>query len=117
MSPNRRRYVVSTIFLATSRFESTKRVIAAFISRPTSFKPSVEGIAFVGSSNLSAPALTSSIEWNYKVISRHERAGFSEITAGFENIFNAYQAVRADEAWIRRYEARRVPAGLAEQQK
>ena len=46
------------------------------------FQTDVEGIAFVGSSNLSAPALTSSIEWNYKVISRHEQAGFSEITAG-----------------------------------
>ena len=64
------------------------------------FQTDHEGIAFVGSSNLSAPALTSSIEWNYKVISSHERAGFSEITAGFENIFNSYQAVSADEAWI-----------------
>jgi superfamily II DNA or RNA helicase len=54
--------------------------------------------------------VVSSIEWNYKVISRHERAGFSEITAGFESIFNSYQAVRADEAWICRYEARRLPA-------
>jgi HKD family nuclease/diadenosine tetraphosphate (Ap4A) HIT family hydrolase len=74
------------------------------------FQTDDEGIAFVGSSNLSAPALTSSIEWNYKVISRHERAGFSEITVGFENIFNCYQAVRADEAWICRYEARRLSA-------
>ena len=60
----------------------SRRGIAAFILRPTSFKPTTKGIAFVGSSNLSAPALTSSIEWNYKVISHHERAGFSEITAG-----------------------------------
>ena len=73
------------------------------------FQTDVEGIAFVGSSNLSAPALTSSIEWNYKVISRQERAGFSEITIGFENIFNSYQAVSANEAWIGRYEARRAP--------
>ena len=84
------------------------------------FRTDVEGIAFVGSSNLSAPALTSSIEWNYKVVSRHEQAGFSEITVGFENIFNSYQAVRANEAWIRRYEARRAPpdwrgAGMAEE--
>ena len=84
------------------------------------FQTDVEGIAFVGSSNLSAPALTSSIEWNYKVISRHERAGFSEITVGFENIFNSYQTVSANEAWIRRYEARRTPpdwrgAGMAEE--
>jgi superfamily II DNA or RNA helicase/diadenosine tetraphosphate (Ap4A) HIT family hydrolase len=84
------------------------------------FQTDAEGIAFVGSSNLSAPALTSSVEWNYKVISRHERAGFSEITNGFENIFNCYQAVRADEAWICRYEARRLPtdwrgAGMTEE--
>jgi HKD family nuclease/diadenosine tetraphosphate (Ap4A) HIT family hydrolase len=74
------------------------------------FQTDDEGIAFVGSSNLSAPALTSSIEWNYKVISRHELAGFSEIAVGFESIFNSYQAVRADESWICRYEARRLPA-------
>jgi superfamily II DNA or RNA helicase/diadenosine tetraphosphate (Ap4A) HIT family hydrolase len=84
------------------------------------FQTDVEGIAFVGSSNLSAPALTNSIEWNYKVISRDERAGFSEITAKFEDIFNAYSSVRADEAWIRCYEARRASpdwrrAGIAEE--
>lgn len=84
------------------------------------FQTEVEGIAFVGSSNLSAPALTSSIEWNYKVISSHERSGFSEIITGFETLFNSYQSVSADEAWIRRYEARRVPpdwraVGLAEE--
>jgi HKD family nuclease/diadenosine tetraphosphate (Ap4A) HIT family hydrolase len=74
------------------------------------FQTDVEGIAFVGSSNLSAPALTTSIEWNYKVISRHEQAGFLEITVGFESIFNSYQAFRADESWICRYEARRLTA-------
>ena len=84
------------------------------------FQTRIEGIAFVGSSNLSAPALTSSIEWNYKVVSRHERAGFSEITAGFENIFNSYSSVTANEAWISRYESRRVPpdwqaSGVAEE--
>ena len=72
------------------------------------FQTDCEGIAFVGSSNLSAPALTTSVEWNYKVISRDEGAGFAEITAKFEDIFNSYSAVRADEAWISRYEARRA---------
>jgi superfamily II DNA or RNA helicase/diadenosine tetraphosphate (Ap4A) HIT family hydrolase len=84
------------------------------------FHTDVEGIAFVGSSNLSAPALTSSIEWNYKVVSHDERTGFLEITAEFEKLFNAYAAVSANEAWIRRYEARRASpdwrgAGVAEE--
>ena len=91
--------------LTVRAFETQER---GFHLKTYIFQTDQEGIAFVGSSNLSAPALTSSIEWNYKVISSHERAGFSEITAGFEDIFNSYQAVSADEAWIRRYEARRT---------
>jgi HKD family nuclease len=64
------------------------------------FRAHGEGIAFVGSSNLSGPALTDSIEWNYKVVSHIERTGFSEINASFESVFNAEETVRADEAWI-----------------
>ena len=67
-----------------------------------------ESTAFVGSSNLSGPALTESIEWNYKLVNHNERTGFSEITAGFESLFNAEATVGADEAWISRYEVRRV---------
>ncbi len=91
--------------LVVRAFETRER---GFHLKTYIFQTDQEGIAFVGSSNLSAPALTSSIEWNYKVVSSHERAGFSEITAGFEDIFNSYQAVSADEAWIRLYEARRA---------
>ncbi|MDE5458443.1 DUF3427 domain-containing protein [Bradyrhizobium sp. CSA112] len=84
------------------------------------FQTDVEGIAFVGSSNISAPALTNSIEWNYKVVSRDEQAGFLEVTTAFENIFNSYSAVPATEAWIRSYESRRTSpdwraAGVAEE--
>jgi len=86
-------------------FEARER---GFHPKTYIFQTDVEGIAFVGSSNLSAPALTSSIEWNYKVVSRDEGAGFSEITAKFEEIFNSYSAVRVDEGWIRLYEARRA---------
>ena len=71
------------------------------------FRAPGNGIAFVGSSNLSGPALTETIEWNYKVVA-DERAGFSEIIASFEDIFAAQATVRADEAWICEYEARRV---------
>lgn len=98
-------------------FEARDR---GFHPKTYTFQTDCEGIAFVGSSNLSAPALTTSVEWNYKVISRDEGAGFAEITAKFEDIFNTYSAVRADEAWISHYEARRAPpdwraAGVAEE--
>ena len=47
-----------------------------------------EGVAFVGSSNLSATALTTSIEWNYKVVSSQDTRGFREVRDGFEALFN-----------------------------
>lgn len=66
-----------------------------------------EGIAFVGSSNLSAPALTTSIEWNYKVVSSTDKQGFSEIQKHFENLFNDAASTPATPEWIDRYECRR----------
>ena len=45
------------------------------------FNTGADGIAFVGSSNLSEPALTTSIEWNYKVISGHDARGISRRSA------------------------------------
>ena len=67
-----------------------------------------EGVAFVGSSNLSEPALTTSIEWNYKVVSSHDTHGFREIRDGFEALFNDRASVSASEDWIERYERRRI---------
>jgi HKD family nuclease len=79
-----------------------------------------EGIAFVGSSNLSESALTDAIEWNYRVVSNHDEGGFQEITTGFESLFTSYSTVKANESWIRLYEQRRhrpdwQQAGLAEE--
>ncbi|MBY5854321.1 DUF3427 domain-containing protein [Rhizobium leguminosarum] len=71
-----------------------------------------EGVAFVGSSNLSEAALTTSIEWNYKVISSHDRSAFPQITNGFEDLFNSYSAVSVTPEWIDRYESRRNPLGF-----
>ncbi|MGI0524111.1 HIT domain-containing protein [Rhizobium giardinii] len=73
-----------------------------------------EGVAFVGSSNLSEAALTTSIEWNYKVISSHEQSAFPRITSGFEDLFNSYSVVPATPEWIDRYENRRNPQGFKE---
>jgi superfamily II DNA or RNA helicase/HKD family nuclease/diadenosine tetraphosphate (Ap4A) HIT family hydrolase len=66
-----------------------------------------DGVAFVGSSNLSEAALTTSIEWNYKVVSSHDTLGFSEIRNGFEELFNDYASVPVTPDWIDRYERRR----------
>jgi len=72
------------------------------------FVKGADGVAFVGSSNLSEPALTTSIEWNYKVVSLHDTHGFREIREAFEVLFNSTASVYASEDWIERYERRRI---------
>jgi superfamily II DNA or RNA helicase/HKD family nuclease/diadenosine tetraphosphate (Ap4A) HIT family hydrolase len=66
-----------------------------------------KGVAFVGSSNLSEAALTTSIEWNYKVVSRHDTLGFSEIQNGFDELFHDIASVPVTPGWIDLYEQRR----------
>jgi superfamily II DNA or RNA helicase len=65
------------------------------------------GTAFVGSSNLSAAALTTAVEWNYRVLSSSEGAGFAETVAAFETLFAHPSTRELTAAWIERYRARR----------
>jgi superfamily II DNA or RNA helicase len=74
------------------------------------FLKNLEGVAFVGSSNLSKPALTSSIEWNYKVVSSADAHGFAEVRDGFESLFNDFASVVVTGHWIEQYEQRRNPS-------
>jgi superfamily II DNA or RNA helicase/diadenosine tetraphosphate (Ap4A) HIT family hydrolase len=67
------------------------------------------GVAFVGSSNLSEPALTKTLEWNYRVISGSDIQGFKEIRDGFDALFTDPAAKAVDADWIERYERRRTP--------
>src|SRR5262249_13413398 len=60
------------------------------------------------SSNLSEPALTTTLEWNYKVISGTDIQGFKEIRDGFEVLFKDPASAVVNEDWIARYEQRRV---------
>ena len=54
------------------------------------------------------PALTTSIEWNYKVISSHDVSGFCQIRQAFDNLFDAPTTTAVTPAWINAYESRRV---------
>jgi HKD family nuclease len=66
-----------------------------------------DGVAFVGSSNLSAPALGRGIEWNYRIVPARDRAGFGTVTAAFETLFRHPNTTALDAAWVARYRARR----------
>jgi HKD family nuclease len=79
----------------------------AFHLKSYAFLAGPEGVAFVGSSNLSESALTDSIEWNYKVISSHDQRGFLEIRQGFEALFLDHDTTPVTPAWIEAYEKRR----------
>jgi len=65
--------------------------------------------AFVGSSNLSASALTIGVEWNYRVISSRDAAGFIEIEEAFEALFHSPATVELTPEWVADYRSRRVP--------
>ena len=69
-----------------------------------------DGIAYVGSSNLSATALTQGVEWNLRVVTARDRIAFGEISTAFEKLL-AHERVRpVDPAWIESYRARRTTA-------
>jgi superfamily II DNA or RNA helicase/diadenosine tetraphosphate (Ap4A) HIT family hydrolase/HKD family nuclease len=65
-----------------------------------------DGVAFVGSSNLSALALGRGIEWNYRVVPARDRAGFGTLLTAFEALFRHPSTTPLDAAWVARYSAR-----------
>ena len=67
------------------------------------------GTAFVGSSNLSRSALKSGVEWNYRVVTSRDGAGFRDVCAAFEALFQDPKTRPLDAEWIARYRARRQP--------
>jgi len=81
--------------------------VQAFHLKSYAFAKGSEGIAFVGSSNLSETALTTSLEWNYKVVSARDVLGFRQIREGFDELFNHSSSISVGEEWIEQYERRR----------
>jgi superfamily II DNA or RNA helicase/HKD family nuclease len=67
----------------------------------------LHGTAFIGSSNISRQALQDGLEWNYRIDYPGD-SGFLEAQRRFESLFSHPKTVPLTDAWIERYEARRV---------
>lgn len=64
--------------------------------------------AFIGSSNLSAIALTSGIEWNYRLRESRDPAGWRELTKAFDALFVSPNTLPLTPEWIAQYRDRRA---------
>lgn len=59
------------------------------------------GRAWVGSSNISAPALVSGVEWNMRLERGEDPTGFAQLVESFEQLWGLGQPLAAE--WIERY--------------
>ncbi len=85
--------------------------LKAYLFTHAAIEGALSGTAFIGSSNISRQALTDGLEWNYRVTYPSDD-GFLEARNRFEELFRHPSTVELSDAWIDRYEARRVPPQL-----
>ena len=71
-----------------------------------------EATAYVGSSNLTGPALETGVEWNYRIVSSRDGSGFADIVEAFEQLYRDPATRQLDAAWIAKYQARRRPPAV-----
>jgi diadenosine tetraphosphate (Ap4A) HIT family hydrolase/HKD family nuclease len=89
--------------------------LRTFETRGTSFHPKAfvfrmpedDGVAYVGSSNLTRTALAQGLEWNYRVIPARDRAGFADVLRQFDRLFRHPATRPLDAAWVDAYRERR----------
>jgi superfamily II DNA or RNA helicase/HKD family nuclease len=82
----------------------------AFHPKAYVFHHDGEGVAFVGSSNLSRSALGNGVEWNYRIVASSDAVGFAAVTRGFDELFQHERTVPLTAEWVRGYRSRRVVA-------
>ncbi len=84
------------------------RMVRSFHPKAYIFTNGAWGAAFVGSSNLSAAALTSAVEWNYRVVPSSDHGGFAETVRAFETLFHHPSTRELGPEWIEQYRTRRA---------
>jgi len=71
------------------------------------YESSGDGVAYVGSSNLTRSALTEGVEWNYRAIPSRDHKGFHDVVGSFEALFQHPATRPLDAAWVDAYRRRR----------
>ncbi len=66
-----------------------------------------EGIAFVGSSNVSEAAFGNNAEWNYRIVSSVDARAFQDVAESFEELFTHPATLPLSHDWVTEYERRR----------
>lgn len=62
-----------------------------------------DGLAYVGSSNISNSALKHGLEWNLKITSAENQSSFQEICSKFKELYQDVRAVDLSHDWIDSY--------------
>jgi superfamily II DNA or RNA helicase/HKD family nuclease/diadenosine tetraphosphate (Ap4A) HIT family hydrolase len=71
------------------------------------------GVAYIGSSNLSATALGKGVEWNYSLGKQRDRHGFDQVRDAFDRLFRHAQSRPLTTEWVAAYSRRRKPRSSA----